>query len=107
MERLKELRKLLKMTQQQFGERLKLRHNTIGQYESGTRKMSETIKKLICKEYYVNFDWLEHGKGDIFNEKLIISNLSERELNLIERFKKLNDEQQAYILSLIDKHIKN
>ena len=107
MERLKTLRESYKMTQKQFGERLKLSQKAISQYENGTRKMNNAIKLLICKECSVNLEWLEHGIGEMHDYQAMETKLGERERNILEKFKKLNDEQQAYILEWINKRIKN
>ena len=50
-ERIKQLRKALKLTQNEFGERIGLKGNTITNYESGARSVSDAIIRSICNTY--------------------------------------------------------
>lgn len=67
-ERIKELRKTLKLTQQEFADRLSLKRNTIATYEMGKATPSDRTVNDICDKYNVNEDWLRNGIGDMFNE---------------------------------------
>ncbi|MCQ2088008.1 MAG: helix-turn-helix domain-containing protein [Bacilli bacterium] len=67
-ERIKNLRKSLGMTQQEFANKLGIKRNTIGQYEIGRNEPTTPIMNLICKEFNVNKEWLEQGTGDMFQE---------------------------------------
>lgn len=73
-ERLKEVRKSVKLTQTEFAERLGLAGNTITCYEKGIRFPSNSVITSICREFNVNRTWLETGEGEMFDE------LSTREL---------------------------
>ncbi len=64
--RLKELRKALKLTQREFGEKIGVARNTIAQYEIGTFAPSNPVITSICKQYGVNEKWLRTGEGDMF-----------------------------------------
>ena len=68
-ERIKELRKHLGLTQQEFADRLGLKRNTIAQYEMGRNEPIEAIIKSICKEYNVDETWLRTGQGDMYTDK--------------------------------------
>lgn len=68
-ERLKELRKALGLTQQEFAERIGSVQNTITGYETGRRIPSNQVVTLICREFNVNQDWLRTGEGEMFIEK--------------------------------------
>lgn len=69
--RLKKLRKTLKLTQTEFGERLGVKGNTITGYENGTRTPSDAIVKAICREFGVNELWLRYGEegGEMYQQK--------------------------------------
>mgnify|MGYP002797480852 FL=1 len=67
-ERIKELRKTLKLTQQEFADRLSLKRNTIATYEMGKATPSDRTVNDICEKYNVNEDWLRNGTGEMFNE---------------------------------------
>lgn len=67
-ERIKELRKMLKLNQADFGSRVGVKGNTIGNYELGLRNPSEAVIFSICREFNVNESWLRTGTGEIFND---------------------------------------
>lgn len=75
--RIKQLRKTLGYTQNEFGEKLGLAPNTITNYETGRREPSNQIIISICREFNVNENWLRTGEGEMFN-KLSKSELAAR-----------------------------
>lgn len=87
-ERLKLLRKTLKMTQIEFGERIGVAGNTVTNYENSMRNPSTAVITSICREFNVNENWLLNGEGEMFNE------LSQAELvaNIVGRAISSNDE---------------
>lgn len=64
-ERIKELRKALGLTQQEFAEQLGVKRNTIAQYETGRNSPIDAIITSICREFGVNESWLRTGKGEM------------------------------------------
>lgn len=66
-ERIKELRKALKMTQQEFADRLHIKRTNIGNYESGVSSPTDSVIALICREFGVSENWLRYGEGEMFN----------------------------------------
>lgn len=67
-ERIKELRRVLKLNQTDFGSRVGVKGNTIGNYELGLRNPSEAVIFSICREFNVNETWLRSGNGNMFND---------------------------------------
>lgn len=65
-DRIKYIRKSLRLTQTSFGEKLGLKGNTITGYETGLRTPSDAVIVSICREFGVNEDWLRSGEGEIF-----------------------------------------
>lgn len=65
-ERIKQLRKALKLTQQKFADRLNVGQSTIGAYESGQNTPSSPTLTLICREFGASKDWLLTGEGPMF-----------------------------------------
>ncbi len=65
-ERIKELRKHLNLTQTEFGDKIGLKQNTVGQMESGSRSVTERTIILICEKFNVNKVWLIEGRGEMF-----------------------------------------
>ena len=68
-DRIKELRKTLKLTQQSFADTLGIKQNTVALYEMGRSGISDGIIKSICREFNVNEVWLLTGEGDMFKKK--------------------------------------
>lgn len=70
--RLKQLRKSLDLTQQEFADVIGTARNNIAGYETGKRQPSDAVISLICKTDFskgrVNETWLRTGEGEIFNE---------------------------------------
>lgn len=67
-ERIKELRKALKLTQQQFAEKIGLTRNFVAQIEIGAGTPSDRTVSDICREFGVNELWLRAGDGDMFRK---------------------------------------
>lgn len=64
--RIKAVRKSLKMTQQKFAEKIGLKQNSLALIESGKRNTSDQTILSICREYGVNEQWLRTGEGEMF-----------------------------------------
>ena len=65
-ERIKEIRKTLKMTMERFGERLGVTKTAISNIEKSKRNVTEQMRKAICREFNINGDWLRTGNGEMF-----------------------------------------
>lgn len=65
-ERIKLIRRELGMNQADFAVPLGLKQSTIGNYESGSRSVSDATILAICREYGVREEWLRSGTGDMF-----------------------------------------
>lgn len=61
--RIKEIRKDLDLTQQEFADRIGVKRNTIATYESGRNTPIDAVISLICREFKINEEWLRYGKG--------------------------------------------
>jgi len=66
-ERIKVLRKTLKLTQTNFGEKVAIAQGHLTNIETGKRDVTEKNIKIICFEFNVSESWLRTGEGDIFN----------------------------------------
>ena len=65
-ERIKELRKSLGITQQEFADKLGLKRNTIATYEIGKAVPSDRVVCDLFNKYNVNEEWLRTGEGEMF-----------------------------------------
>lgn len=63
-ERIKQIRRELGLTQQEFAERIGLKQNSIALIESGKRNISDQAVLSICREYGINEEWLRTGWGE-------------------------------------------
>ena len=64
--RIKMLRKSLKLTQTEFAEKLGITIRGVQKWESGSVNIKPSSIKLICTTFNVNPSWLETGAGDMF-----------------------------------------
>ena len=67
-DRIKELRKHLKMNQTDFGMKLNLSQTAIGQYENGTRNITDRSISQICTTFQISENWLRTGQGEMYEE---------------------------------------
>lgn len=68
-ERIKALRKDLKLSQDVFAEKLGLTKNYISLVENGNRNLSEQSIKVLCSMFNVNEEWLRTGNGEMLVQK--------------------------------------
>ncbi|ADL03331.1 helix-turn-helix domain-containing protein [Lacrimispora saccharolytica] len=61
--RIKEVRKKLGLSQEEFGKRLRVTKTSISKIEAGINNPSDQTIKLICSEFSVNEEWLRTGAG--------------------------------------------
>lgn len=67
-ERLKELRKQLGLTLEEFGKRVGITRSAVGRIEKGERAVTEQMFISVCREFNVNESWLRTGEGEMFAE---------------------------------------
>ena len=66
--RVKEIRKALGLTLDEFGGKLGVTKQTISRIENGVNGLTDQMIKSICREYKVNYDWLVYGDGEMFDD---------------------------------------
>ena len=67
-QRMKLVRKTLKMNQRDFGKMIGLTQTSLSMIEVGTNILTEKNIKLICAIFNVREEWLMEGKGKMFND---------------------------------------
>ncbi len=108
--RLKELRKILNLTQQEFADKLGIKRNTIANYESGRNEPIGSVFSLICKEFNVNENWLRNGIGSMFIEPSEFSldkyaeqkNLTMKEKKILQGFMDLEPNVRNAIYAIFE-----
>ena len=93
-DRIKQVRTILNISQNTFSKQIFVSQSTLGEIETGVRKVNDRIIHLISTQFNVNKNWLKTGEGDIFeNEKPDI-----RTEHLIELYKQLDKPLQKYLI---------
>lgn len=103
--RIKAVRKELKLTQDEFADRLGLARNSIASYESGRRTPNDAVIKLMCREFNIDYFWLTEGTGEMFTsipQTLVDSIADEYHLTdeykaILEAFLQVPDEDKPAI----------
>ena len=100
-ERIKQLRKTLGLTQNEFGTKLGLAANTVTNYETGRRIPSNTVIFSICREFSVNEVWLRTGEGGKENMFLKLNIEDERFAHNISILSSTNDLTIRHIINTL------
>ena len=76
-ERVKEIRKSLNLTMEAFGRKVGVQKSAISKIEKGEVNVTDQMTKSICREFNVNYDWLEYGTGEMYSDlpKTILGDL--------------------------------
>ena len=108
-ERIKNLRKALALTQQEFADRIGTTRNNIAGYETGRREPSAAAINLIIAKLNVNETWLRTGEGEMFLPKPVDAidelvqkfSLSNGDRILIQKFLDLNPAERQTVLNYV------
>lgn len=65
--RIKELRKILKLTQDKFAKSINISRSNLSAIENGTINITDRNIKMICSVHEVKEEWLRTGKGEMFD----------------------------------------
>ena len=93
-ERISLLRRSLGLNQEEFGKRINVTRSAVSNYEKGLRNIMDRVISDICREFYVNEEWLRFGTGEMFKEEDTFSlddylnqnNCTEKEMLIITSF---------------------
>lgn len=105
MERIKELRKALNLSQDAFGKKLGVTGASVSRIEKGERTLTEQMTLSICREFRVNYFWLTEGTGDMFtgtpqstvDELAEDYDLDDIDKKIIEKYLELKPEQRRVL----------
>lgn len=112
-DRIKQIRKQFNLSQAEFGQKVGVKGNTIGNYEIGLRAPSDAVIFSICREFGVSEEWLRTGQGEMFvqispDEELdyilgqIGAGTDETIVRIIRAYWKLDEKEKAAVRKLID-----
>lgn len=98
--RIKTIRKTLKLSQREFGEKLGVSRDVISNIEYGRVQPKKLLLQHMCQQYKVNEHWLETGEGELFDENPKSDDKFDEALAI---FRSLRPEFQDYALEQIKK----
>jgi transcriptional regulator with XRE-family HTH domain len=90
--RIRRLRKELKLSQCEFGKKIGLKQNAISYMENPNTTVTEQNIKAICSVFCVNETWLRDGIGEAFLET------DKKQAEFFEIFDKLSPALQDYLI---------
>lgn len=118
-DRLRELRKHLKLSQTAFAEKIGVSRSVVKNLELGVVEIKEHMIKLICSTFNINEDWLKTGDGDMFavTQTSIIDelrntyNLNDLDIAIVEGYLNLGEQERSifrkYILDVSSRYNSN
>lgn len=98
--RIKEIRRTLKLNQNEFAEKIGLSQSSLAMIEVGKRNFSDKHIKLICSTFNISENWLRTGNGNMFS-----STPYEREL--LKVFEQLSPDSQEYLYAMAEGLLKH
>lgn len=109
-ERITVIRREYELSQEEFGTRLGVKKSAISKLESGANNPTESMIKLICVTFRVNYLWLTEGEGPMM-ETMTTDALVEKymagespvAISIMKAFAKLPDEEWVKLRDLIDR----
>ena len=113
--RIRLLRKELKLSGEKFGEAVGLTRSGVSGYESGRREPTDSVIKLICKTWNVDYFWLTEGadvpmfvelSDDVISDLAFEYNLSDEEEFILREYFNQSDEEREVFQNFLKKIIK-
>lgn len=74
-ERMKRVRKILKLNQKDFAKMIGLNQTSLSMIEIGCNTLTDKNIKLICATFNVREEWMKEGAGEIFNDSPYVKEL--------------------------------
>lgn len=65
-DRVRALRKFLKMNQTDFGKAVGVTLSSVTKWETGENVVSDAVLLLMCQKFGVSEEWLRTGEGEMF-----------------------------------------
>lgn len=108
-DRIKNLRKALGLTQQEFADRIGISRGNIATYETREGSPGSSVINLICREFNVSETWLRTGMGDMWapkendplDELVKQRKLSVSDRLLIEKFMGLKPAERKVVMDYV------
>ena len=113
-EQIKAIRQSLNLTLEKFGQQLGVTKVAVYNIEKANRNVTEQMRKAICREFNVNYNWLVSGEGDMFNQTdetisdsidRIMAGENEFHKNLFKTLATLDEKELLSLEKIIDKYL--
>ena len=110
-ERIRELRRHLNMTMEEFGARIGLTKSAVSFIESGRNGARDQTVFAICREFGVSEHWLRTGEGEMFEQtrETVLDRLAaeysldKEQVSVIENFLDLSPQERTLFLTQMRK----
>lgn len=83
--RILEVRKHLRLTQNDFAAQFGLSHSHISNIENGRLMPTETLLLFIVEKYNINYDWLKYGHDSMFFSSDILTFTDDEHLRFLNK----------------------
>ena len=100
-QRVRQLRKELKLTQNEFSAIINISSGQLACIETEKRIVNNRTMKLICDSFKVNIEWLRTGQGQVYSD-----NKDKKYTKLIALFDALKPKYQDFIFESINNFLK-
>lgn len=104
-ERVRQLRKSLNLSQEEFGTSIGLTKSGVSNIENGIRGVSDRHVKLLINSFNVNYDWLVYGEGEMFLDgdyKVTFKNVSDEDKAFVYKYLSLSTDAKKIIRSFVE-----
>ena len=113
-ERIKELRKVLNLSQESFSSKLNISRSHFAMIENGSKNITDRVFSDICRVFNVNEKWLINGTGEMFaptfNDKLdqlaTEYNFSKLEYTFFSSYLKLDEKKREAVTEFLESIVK-
>lgn len=113
-ERIKELRKVLNLSQESFSSKLNISRSHFAMIENGSKNITDRVFSDICRVFNVNEEWLINGTGEMFaptfNNKLdqlaTEYNFSKLEYTFFSSYLKLDEKKREAVTEFLESIVK-
>lgn len=110
-DRIKELRKSLNLTLEEFGKRIGITKPTVSRIENNQSSVTTQVFTAICREFSVSEDWLRTGEGEMFSSSLYDEldkvvekyHLNDKAGEMLRKFVELPQEDMEVIYNYMEK----
>jgi transcriptional regulator with XRE-family HTH domain len=96
-ERIREVRKTLKLSQAEFAKAVFISNGYVAELECGHKNANDRIIHLISLTFGISQDWLKTGKGDMFYKTP-----DEKLQRMISLFNELPPKFQDYVMGQVE-----